>query len=63
MGSGGSSLNAITTEILLSPATAAPKLRDERDRILDLLARASASQQAIFARALASRDLTTAWEA
>jgi len=56
------SLNGITTEILLAPERVAARLENERADIEAMLARASDHQKAIFARALAARDLKTIWD-
>ncbi|SPF81822.1 exostosin domain-containing protein [Pseudoprimorskyibacter insulae] len=54
-------LNSITSQILLSPEAFKPRLTSDRKLIEGLLAEAKETQKEIFYRALAVRDLSSAW--
>lgn len=56
------SLNAITTEIFVSPDLIESRLVVERPQIRALFDRANDNQKDIFIRALATHNLTSVWE-
>lgn len=61
MTSGPISINSITTDILLAPEKAKESLKTDKALIRELLAKASATQKDIFARALETRNLKSEW--